>query len=259
MRDAITLFEQFSVGGVLKRKYIEENLELIGDDFLQEFTVSLITKDTENTLKNLTFLREKSLDVRLFIEQLLFFLRDRMKESLKKSDFGSYAELFEIFEGIYSRLKYSPDPFLLLETSVFRCIVSSSQAQIISNIPEKQEIKSVAVPIKKQEKIEENPPVPEKPKTSVASSETKEEISSEKPATSFDFALFIEHIRTVPKRSFVGLGLRVATYSEKGKVIIIHPDNDFNYSKLNSVDVRTFLQETLDTLFGDGYQIDIQK
>lgn len=98
LRDAITLFEQYSVGGVLKRKYIEENLELIGEDFLSDFTEALIAKDSEKTLKNLAFLREKSLDVRLFLEQFLFFLRDRMKESLKKREFGSYAELFGMFE-----------------------------------------------------------------------------------------------------------------------------------------------------------------
>ncbi len=125
LRDAITLFEQYSAGGVLKRKYIEENLELIGEDFLLAFVKALIEKDTDQTLAHLISLRDKSLDVRLFLEQLLFFLRDRMKDSLKKIEFSSYAQLFEIFEGIYGRLKFTPDPFLLLETSVFRCIATS--------------------------------------------------------------------------------------------------------------------------------------
>lgn len=75
----LSLFLNSTVsGGVLERKYIEENLELIGDDFLSDFSEGIIEKDTEKTLKNLTFLRERSLDVRLFIEQLLFFLRDKM-------------------------------------------------------------------------------------------------------------------------------------------------------------------------------------
>lgn len=122
----------------MKRKYIEENLELIGDDFLSDFTEALILKDQEKTLKNLAFLREKSLDVRLFLEQLLFFLRDRMKESLKKVEFGVYIELFEIFEGVYGRLKFSPDPFLLLETSTFRCIVTLSVIHTESRVSEQK-------------------------------------------------------------------------------------------------------------------------
>lgn len=36
-------------------------------------------------------------------------------------------------------------------------------------------------------------------------------------------------------------------------------DNDFNYNKLNASDVRLFLQEVLDMLFGVGYQIDVRK
>lgn len=251
LRDAITLFEQYSVGGILKRKYIEENLELIGDDFLSDFTEALIAKDAEKTLKNLIFLREKSLDVRLFLEQLLFFVRDSMKEHLKKSDFGEYAQLFETFEGIYGRLKFSPDPFLLLETSTFRCIATHSIAPQISTISERKESKSSLEPGQKQEKkiisevkVSENTVSPK---------------TSENTATTFDFSRFVEHIRTVPKRSFVGLGLRVATYSEDGNTIVIHPDSDFNFKKLDTADVRLFLQDTLDTLFWVGYQIDVRK
>jgi DNA polymerase III gamma/tau subunit len=250
MRDAITLFEQYSVGGTLKRKYIEENLELIGDDFLSDFVESLVSKNSDRTLKNLAFLREKSLDVRLFLEQLLFFLRDQMKESLKKPTFGAYALLFETFEGIYGRLKFSPDPFLLLETSVFRCI-ASHDIKVAKNFPEDE--KNGAVATRNTPKKEEKIDIPQ------SVQKTEEKASEEKPTTSFDFSRFVEHIRTVPKRSFVWLGLRVATYSEEGNTIIIHPDNDFNHKKLDSADVRLFLQETLDTLFGAGYRIDIRR
>ena len=75
----------------------------------------------------------------------------------------------------------------------------------------------------------------------------------------FDFSKFIEHVRSIPKRSFVGLGLRVSTYAEEGNIIVIFPDNDFNFKKLDTVEVKTFLQEALDTLFGVGYGIDIRK
>ncbi len=177
---------------MLKRKYIEENLELIGDDFLSDFSEALVAKDAEKTLKNLDFLREKSLDVRLFLEQLLFFLRDRMKESLKKTEFSSYAGLFEIFEGVYGRLKFSPDPFLLLETSAFRCIASHSIVHKESPVTLKTEVISLPIPAKKEEKAIISPIISE-----------EKTISEKKPTNSFDFSRFIEHIRTVPKRSFV--------------------------------------------------------
>lgn len=245
----------------MKRKYIEENLELIGDDFLADFTESLRTKDTEKALKNLAFLREKSLDVRLFLEQFLFFLRDRMKESLKKMEFESYTELFEVFEGVYGRLKFSPDPFLLLETSTFRCIVAHSPVQRESLSQPKKEVQEVKNTVTAPENTEK-PLAPSGKKEEKASTppvvESTVSPSEKNSASAFDFARFVEHIRTVPKRSFVGLGLRVSTYSEEENTIVIHPDNDFNYKKLDTADVRLFLQETLDTLFGTGYQIDIR-
>lgn len=236
----------------MKRKYIEENLELIGDDFLSAFVESLVAKDIEKTLKNLSFLREKSLDVRLFLEQLLFFLRDRMKESLKKIEFSAYSGLFEVFEGVHGRLKFAPDPFLLLETSVFRSIAASHSIVRVevqsTSVPEKKEAKTPAPAVKQEEKPAVPAPVVETVSVPLKTS-----------SGSFDFSRFVEHIRSVPKRSFVGLGLRVSTYSEEGDTIVIHPDNDFNLKKLDSADVRLFLQETLDTLFGEGYRIDIRK
>lgn len=192
----------------MKRKYIEENLELIGDDFLSDFIEALILKDQEKTLKNLAFLREKSLDVRLFLEQLLFFLRDRMKESLKKVEFGAYTELFEIFEGVYGRLKFSPDPFLLLETSTFRCIVTPSVIHTESGVSEQKENKNSSIPAKKEQKstvssvsIEEKETQEITPISSPQKSEENTPLT--KPKSPFDFSRFVEHIRTVPKRSFV--------------------------------------------------------
>jgi hypothetical protein len=120
-----------------------------------------------------------------------------------------------------------------------------------TNIPEKKENKSSLISEQKWEKrVISEVKVPE-----IKVSQK----SSENTATTFDFSRFVEHIRTVPKRSFIGLWLRVATYSEEGNNIIIHPDSDFNFKKLETADVRLFLQETLDTLFWVGYQIDIRK
>lgn len=113
-----------------------------------------------------------------------------MKESLKKNEFGSYAELFEVFEGVYGRLKFSPDPFLLLETSVFRCIVSPTVSVGVSSVPEKKS-KVIA------------PDIKEMTNTTPLVEETKESVSTPNQANAFDFSRFVEHIRTVPKRSFV--------------------------------------------------------
>jgi DNA polymerase-3 subunit gamma/tau len=59
MRDAISLFEQYAVGGILKKRYIEENLELIGEDFFVSFTAGIIENNIEKTLSNLVILKEK--------------------------------------------------------------------------------------------------------------------------------------------------------------------------------------------------------
>jgi deoxyadenosine/deoxycytidine kinase len=84
------------------------------------FTAGIIENNIEKTLSNLVILKEKWVDVRLFLEQIFPFLRDRMVENLSKPEFTQYNQLFEMFEEAYGKLKFVPDTFLLLETSVLR-------------------------------------------------------------------------------------------------------------------------------------------
>lgn len=178
-----------------------------------------------------------------------------MLKHLRDPDFHAYARCFEIFEGIYSRVKFTSDPFILLETSTFRLISDVTVPTVAS----------VVAPVKRETVIapkEKMVPVSEKPVTVTSKEPTEKAIEKEPVHASeasisapkggnapFDFPRFIEHVRGVPKRSFVGLGLRVSTYAEESGTIVIFPDNDFNFKKLDTLDVKTFLQETLDALF----------
>lgn len=117
---------------------------------------------------------------------------------------------------MYGRLKFSPDPFLLLETSTFRCLTAYEPM-----LPSKKEttassVAAPAAPIRKTlaptEKEEQTLPVHARanetglPDTSPISPSIPVARNTETPSPgSFDFTRFIEHIRSVPKRSFVGL------------------------------------------------------
>lgn len=103
-----------------------------------------------------------------------------MKDSLRKPEFASYASLFEVFEGVHGRLKFSPDPFLLLETSVFRAIAVSHSIVRAEPIAVEQKMAKVSPSTpKSEEKITPPAPIPEK-KTSVPSEEISQ-TSSQAP------------------------------------------------------------------------------
>lgn len=72
----------------------------------------------------------------------------------------------------------------------------------------KKENSTPAVSVKKPEPLRDAVPTPTSANpvpenTPPAPENTQKETSSETPATPFDFSRFVEHIRTVPKRSFV--------------------------------------------------------
>ena len=98
MRDAVSLFEQYAIGGILRKKFIEENLALVGEAFLADFLVALARRDAEKTLKMLTELKSRSIEARRFFDELLFFIRDRLIEALSSPNFATYERIFRAFE-----------------------------------------------------------------------------------------------------------------------------------------------------------------
>ena len=122
LRDAISLFEQYSIWWTLKLEYLRANLQLVWDDFLNEFIDNLNTKNKDKILKNLSFLKDKWIDVKIFLEEITFYLRDKIIASYWENIFHEYIKIFETFEELYWKLKYVPNTFTLLEIWVLRLI-----------------------------------------------------------------------------------------------------------------------------------------
>lgn len=151
------------------------------------------------------FLREKSPDVRLFLEQFLSAVRDSMLAHLSSPEFPLYARIFEIFESVYSRVKFTSDPFILLETSTFRLIGEYGEVPVhaLQKPTTTPVVTGKVAPVVSSPKVEVKEPIAQ-----VVAAENMEKIpmssSSDNPS-SFDFSRFVEYVRSVPKRSFVGL------------------------------------------------------
>lgn len=265
LRDAITLLEQYSVGGILKRRYIEENLELFGDDFLVSFIDALLSSKSEKALSDIASVRDRGADTKLFLEQILFFLRDQLLKTLHSPEFGSYLRLFEAFETAYGRIKIVPDSFLLLETTVLKILhgdvapiprptapVASVSAPV--SAPEKKA--PVETPKKSEPKLVDIP-APIVPVMSVESNTPSSlESTDRKP---INFSELIEHIRTIPRRGFVALSLRASSYRVENDTLTVFVENDFNFKKLDTAEIRESILEAVTTLFGSGYSLDIRK
>jgi len=214
MRDAITLFEQYAIGGELTYEMIAKNLQLVGDVFLENFSHALIAKDSMQVLKDLEYLKEQGVDIKIFLEQMTFFLRDKLIVSVGSHIFGKYLEIFERFHEIYSKLRFAPNAFMLFEISVLGLIHETRGEPVI--IEKKVEVvKEKIISTPKEEKK-----IPEKP---IISSEAEEVFEQTTEATvskkseldwkKFDFNTLVANIKFTPGKSFVSMSLKSSSYA----------------------------------------------
>lgn len=250
LRDAISLFEQYSIGWHLKLEYLKHNLQLVWDEFLIEFSENILNKNKDKVIKNLEFLKWKWIDVKIFIEEMVFYLRNELIANFWKSEFNSYIEIFEALQDIYSKLRFVPDTFSSLEIWILKII--SDKSSFSWNTP-----KIIEKVVKKEEIKIENKIIPEKEKLE----KTEEKISEKtenKKNEAVNIAQLIEKIKKEPGKWFVAMTLKASKFDIDEKKCIIRTSTKFNYDKLNTPELRHYLNSKIEELFGQNLTILIE-
>lgn len=118
LRDAISLFEQYSVGGMLSYEFIRDNLSIVGQERLQQITDAVISNDILQLKVIFSQFKTESIEPRRLLEQYLYFLRESAFDAVQTSNFSRLIRIFEACTGAYSKIKDFPNGFLLLEMTL---------------------------------------------------------------------------------------------------------------------------------------------
>lgn len=224
---------------------IAKNLQLVGDVFLENFLHSLIARDVVQTLKDLDYLKEQGVDIKIFIEQSSYFLRDKLISSVGTHIFSKYLEIFECFHEIYGKLRSAPNSFMLFEVSILG-FIHDKNIQPIAEIPVK---KTESQPVAHQSTKKEEPKIKEV-------SEPKKVENINKPQdisidwSKFDFNVLVTNIKNTTGKSFVSMSLKSSEYRIEENSLIITPNNAFNRDKISTPEVIGFLGEEIEKLVG---------
>lgn len=92
--------------------------------------------------------------MRIFLEQAMYFLRDKLISHLNTQLFPKLFSLFNAFQEIYSKLRFVPNTFILFEVSILALIYETKDGEICI-APKKQEMKEEKN-VKKSEIIEKS-------------------------------------------------------------------------------------------------------
>lgn len=118
LRDALTLFEQFVLGGKVTKSYVENRLGLVGDDFMRALEKAVAERDSAKIFE-LSAETLRRTDPMKFVDELLSYLRDRILEvGVKSAEFPFLSDFFESVSSAYVRARLSPDPMFVIETTI---------------------------------------------------------------------------------------------------------------------------------------------
>lgn len=269
MRDAISLFEQYAIGGVLRRKFIEENLALVGEGFLGDFLAALANKDSVKILEKLNDLKHRSIEARRFFDELLFFMRDRLVESLSSPQFAVYERIFRAFEAAYGKLRDFPEPFLLLEITSLS-LVNIASVTAMSDVPlrntERIEYKptptSIPTPVRTAPEVTPTPvvnaaedvPVPSPSAApaveTIEATSITEGSSLEVDSSAFNLLELVNYVKAQPGKGFVLAALKNGDFSFNGDVLTFGCSSEFERKKLDNPDIQGFIGDAISSLFG---------
>ncbi|EKD66404.1 MAG: hypothetical protein ACD_49C00044G0006 [uncultured bacterium (gcode 4)] len=256
LRDAISLFEQYSIWWHLKLEYLKHNLQLVWDEFLIEFSENIVTKNKDKVIKNLEFLKWKWIDVKIFIEEMVFYLRNELIANFWKNEFNTYIEIFEALQDIYSKLRFVPDTFSSLEIWILK-IISDKQNNSWNII--KKESPSSVIPVQAAIYKKDISPKLEKEKKSPKNDVKEAPLEQENKKTeAINIAVLIEKIKKEAGKGFVAMTLKASKFDIDEKKCIIRTSTKFNYDKLNTPEIRHYLNAKIEELFWQNLNILIE-
>jgi DNA polymerase III subunit gamma/tau len=283
LRDALSLFEQYSIGGVLSYDFMMENLSLLGDDFLQALIQSVFSRDIDGVVQSIEMLRARSIDPRRFTEELLGYLRTRSLTLARTAEFAPLWLIFKAVSEIYSRLKDFPDGFILVEMTLLANMTSNSEMplsspthapivsskRITSSSPAAQQHWLVAPEILNTAPklswvsasasiASEDSVLPVTKEESAKVMPTKSAIESSGNTSEFSYPRLVDLVKNTPKKWVLLNTLKTGAfkYSENPAVFTLISRTEFDRSKLDNAETRDFLATAIESLFGVRAQID---
>jgi DNA polymerase III subunit gamma/tau len=122
LRDALTLLEQNMMDGEVSTEHVRYTLALVEESMIDACIEWLASHDVAEIQDLIEILREKHIEARAFLEQLMYRVRDFMIEHLSDSDFFVYSEILEMLESAYGRVRAIPDGMMLIEITLLRIV-----------------------------------------------------------------------------------------------------------------------------------------
>ncbi|PID84037.1 DNA polymerase III, subunit gamma and tau [Candidatus Gracilibacteria bacterium] len=272
VRDALTLLEQNTIDNKLSTGQVMATLSLIDESLITNIVSCLYEYNTQEIKEIIQKLKNEHIEVQGFFDSILYFLRDRLIETIGSEKFERYNE---IFQENYRDIKFIPDGLLLIEITLLRACTPKQQSIPQKQAPEKtqnetqnpqqkQDPKPNSAPTKIQKTPvpppKENPPqatkTPQpKDETPPKKDETpskKEETPKTPPVENFSYRRLLD---ALGDHSGIRFALKSASFSCEGTCLTLSFTSKWNHDKVADPEAIILIQERLNSLFGGQWTL----
>jgi DNA polymerase III subunit gamma/tau len=261
LRDALTLFEQYSIDGTLSAERVESSLSILSDERLDALIVALDAGNVAGIEDFVGYAVGRSFVVRRVLEQILSHLRDRMRASSSSGEIARFSRYFSRCFRAYEQCKSLVDPTVILSAGLYACIAGD----VPEPAPIASESRPVARPVTPVPANKPAPPsfafVPEpapivepiREKPTAAAIATPATPAPERAAAAsgdFDFRVMTDAIRAMPKRVSLAMSLKSSRYEFRDGILSIFAPNGFHLGKLESEDSLGCMRSACQECFG---------
>ena len=108
--------------GEVSSEDVRYTLALVEDSMIDACIKSLEQSDVPTIQTLIGILKEKHIEARAFLEQLMYRLRDYMIEHIDDPLFYTYSEILDMLESAYARVRSIPDAMMLIEITLLRIV-----------------------------------------------------------------------------------------------------------------------------------------
>ncbi|MDD4151716.1 MAG: DNA polymerase III subunit gamma/tau [Candidatus Gracilibacteria bacterium] len=271
LRNAISLFEQFIIGGKISFDFIKSNLGLVSSDKIEEIINKILNKDRK-IIHEIKEIQDSGVNMKLFFKDILFNLRDNLIADFSLgNEKTSNLKLLNLLGEAFVKSKNSFDEILPFFIAIITFI--SGDSLIEEKIITKKEIggeikKTDTKEVIKKEKIETE--IKENKQENVDLDDAfsifgdEEIIISEEKSklentntTNFNIELLFAELKKEGGKAFLNLAIKSSETFIKDDKLHIKAKTKFNFDKINTIDNITLLNQKLIDL-GFNYQVKIE-
>ncbi len=209
---------------------------MVDEAILKNVIQGILSGDFGRMKDLLVKLSHTHIQVRIFVEELLFLLRDDLYSETDMTIWKQKVQIFDVLTEMYGKIKYTPDTFLLLEMTLLKLTAGgvNPSEQKVAPPPQAPERKPIS----------EAPPEVQKPETFT------ETVSPEKK--DFSFSQFVARIRE--RKPALALDLKETGFRVENTTLILISTSELRHGRLMTPEHRAIIQDTLREFVGGTWK-----